>query len=139
MNGPPFDPHYFDSLANFGETVEPMTTCNGHNAKAPTFRRIINPADWEGVPVPPREWIVPDYIPHKTVTLLYGDGATGKSLLAMQLAAARALAGEWIGLLPEPGQTLVLSAEDDADEMQRRLDDIRKFYGVRMVWARTQS
>ena len=87
----------------------------------------------EGVPVPPREWIVSDYIPHKTVTLLFGDGGTGKSLLALQLASARALAREWIGLLPEPGQTLVLSAEDDADELQRRLDDIRKFYNVRMA------
>ena len=40
----------------------------------PKLRLIINPADWEGLPVPPREWIVPDYIPHKTVTLLSGDG-----------------------------------------------------------------
>jgi AAA domain len=60
---------------------------NGHDAQeyeqstppVVTFRRIINPANWEGLPIPPREWIVPDYIPHKTVTLLGGDGATGKS------------------------------------------------------------
>lgn len=51
----------------------------------------------------------------------------------MQLAAGRALAREWIGLLPEPGRTLILSAEDDGDEMHRRLEDIRKFYGARMV------
>jgi RecA-family ATPase len=101
--------------------------------KTPTFNRIIDPTDWEGVPIPPREWIVPDYIPHKTVTLLYGDGATGKSLLGLQIAVARALSREWIGLLPDPGRTLILSAEDDADEMHRRLDDIRKFYGARMA------
>jgi RecA-family ATPase len=100
---------------------------------APAFRRIINPAEWEGLPVPVREWIVPDYIPHKTVTLLYGDGSTGKSLLALQLAAARALARDWIGLMPTPGRTLILSAEDDRDEMQRRLEDIRKHYGARML------
>ena len=99
----------------------------------PTFNRIINPTDWEGAPIPPQEWIVPDYIPHKTVTLLSGDGATGKSLLGLQIAVARALAREWIGLLPEPGRTLILSAEDDADEMHRRLDDIRKFYDARMA------
>jgi Mrp family chromosome partitioning ATPase len=102
MNGLPPDQHYVESLANLGEPLEPMTMLRGHDQRAPTFRRIINPADWEGVTVPPREWIVPDYIPHKTVTLLSGDGGTGKSLLAMQLAAARALARDWIGLLPEP-------------------------------------
>jgi RecA-family ATPase len=99
---------------------------------APTFRRVINPADWEGKPVPARKWIVPDVIPDETVAILSGDGAGGKSLLALQLGAARALGKEWIGLLPEPGRTLILSAEDDADEMHRRLDDIRKFYGARM-------
>jgi RecA-family ATPase len=97
------------------------------------FRRVINPAEWEGLPVPEREWIVPNYLPHKTATLLSGDGATGKSLLALQLATGRALAREWIGLMPEPGRTLILSAEDDADEMHRRLEDIRKFYGARMT------
>jgi len=109
---------------------------NGPDPRAtapPKFRCIINPADWEGLPVPPREWIVPGYIPHKTVTLLSGDGSVGKSLLALQLAAGRALAREWIGLMPEPGRTLILSAEDDADEMHRRLEDIRKFYGARMT------
>jgi RecA-family ATPase len=125
----PADSDYFPP----GEPVDFHTWRTGHKPKAPTFSRIINPADWEGLPVPPREWCVPGYIPHGTVTLLSGDGATGKSLLALQLAAARALAREWIGLLPEPGRTLVLSAEDDADEMQRRLEDIRKFYGARMA------
>ena len=109
---------------------------NGPDARAPQppkFRRIINPADWEDLPVPEREWIVPGYIPHKTVTLLSGDGSVGKSLLVLQLAVGRVLAHEWIGLMPEPGRTLILSAEDDGDEMHRRLEDIRKFYGARMT------
>lgn len=125
----PLHPSHFD----YEPPGEPWP--NGPAALAPQppkFRRIINPADWEDLPAPPREWIVPGYIPHKTVTLLSGDGSVGKSLLALQLAAGRALAREWIGLMPEPGRTLILSAEDDADEMHRRLEDIRKFYGARM-------
>lgn len=128
----PFDPRDY----NYNPPGEPIVRevwGNGHDAKAPGFCRIINPADWEGLPVPDREWIVPGYIPHRTVTLFYADGGTGKSLLALQLAIGRALGREWIGLLPEPGRTLILSAEDDEEEMHRRTDDVRKFYGARMA------
>jgi RecA-family ATPase len=90
----------------------------------------INPAVWEGVEVPVREWIVQNLIPAHTVTLLTGDGAAGKTTLALQLAAARALDRNWIGTTPQPGRTLVLSAEDDADELHRRMNAIRVHYGV---------
>jgi RecA-family ATPase len=99
----------------------------------PKFKRVINPADWEGTTIKPRKWIVPDVIIDESVSLLYGDGATGKSLIALQLAAGRALGKEWIGLCPEPGKTLILSAEDDEDEMKRRLNDIRQLHGA--SWA----
>jgi RecA-family ATPase len=102
----------------------------GDNGHKPKFSRIINPANWEGLRVSDRETIVPDYIPDKTVTLFSGDGGTGKSILSLQLGVARAIAREWIGLMPKPGKTLILSCEDDSDEMWRRLDDIRKFYNA---------
>jgi archaellum biogenesis ATPase FlaH len=116
-------------LADSAETYE-FPQPSAHEA-APSFRRIINPADWEGVPVPERKWIVPDYIPHAAVTMLSGDGGIGKSILALQLAAARALGRDWIGLLPEPGRTLVLSTEDDSNELHRRMDNVRRLYGTR--------
>lgn len=46
----------------------------------------------------PREWLVPDLIPSGTVTLLGGDGGTGKSLLALQLAVSVATDSAWLGL-----------------------------------------
>jgi RecA-family ATPase len=100
--------------------------------------RAFNPAGWQGKRAPPRKSIVPDYIPDETVTLLYADGGTGKSYLKLQLAVARALAKEWIGLLPAPGRTLVLSTEDDLDEMWRRIEGMIEaetgpFVGARMV------
>jgi hypothetical protein len=104
----------------------------GEVAELPRLR-VINPADWEGVPVPSREWIVQDFIPAGTVSLLYGDGAVGKSTLALQLAAARALARDWITTVPTPGRTLVLSAEDDDQELHRRLDAVRAHYCA--AWA----
>lgn len=98
---------------------------------------LFNPADFEGVEIPPRKWIVEDYIPDGTVTLLYADGGTGKDYLKLQIAAARAVSGKWIGLDVQPGRTLIISDEDDIHEMQRRLDGIRNFYGV--SWADLSS
>jgi RecA-family ATPase len=74
--------------------------------------------------IPRRRWIVPDYIPDRTVTMLAGDGGTGKSILALQLAVAVATGTEWIGLRPMEGVVLYVSAEDDVDEVHRRLADI---------------
>lgn len=79
-------------------------------------------SDWAGLPVPPRKWHVEDLIPGNTVTILGGDGGTGKSLLALQLAVATATGTNWIGReIDQPGRALVLSAEDDYEELQRRV------------------
>ena len=77
-----------------------------------------------GRPIPPRRWHVPRIIPAQTVTLLGGDGGTGKSLLAKQLAVSTALGSTWLGLPVEAGPALFLTAEDDRDEIHRRLADI---------------
>ncbi|TGP55768.1 AAA family ATPase [Mesorhizobium sp. M2D.F.Ca.ET.225.01.1.1] len=78
-------------------------------------------------PIPPREWHVEELIPAKTVTLLNGDGGTGKSLLALQLAVATIQEkgeGYWAGRAVRPGKVVYFSAEDDVDELHRRLADI---------------
>jgi RecA-family ATPase len=56
--------------------------------------------------------------------MLSGDGGTGKSLLALQLGFATATGGKWIGQNVAPGEVLYVGAEDDQDELQRRLADI---------------
>jgi RecA-family ATPase len=71
-------------------------------------------------------------IPALNVALLYGDGGLGKSLIAMQLAVARAVKQMWLGLKTAPGRTLVLSAEDDANELHRRLATIALHYKVKL-------
>jgi AAA domain len=81
-------------------------------------------------PVPPRSWHVKGVIPGRTVTLLFGDGGTGKSLLAKQLLASTALGLPWLGLSVEPGPCLFITAEDDRDEIHRRLFDIAAHLGA---------
>jgi RecA-family ATPase len=68
------------------------------------------------------------------VTLLQGDGATGKSLLALMLAVATAHGASWIGLEPvKRGPAVYLSAEDELPELHRRLDNITQHMGVSLA------
>jgi RecA-family ATPase len=74
--------------------------------------------------VPGREWFIEGLIPSRTVTLLYGDGGLGKSLLALQIGAASALGMQVVGLDPMPGRVLYVAAEDEEAEFHRRLATI---------------
>lgn len=82
-------------------------------------------SNWADTPAPPREWLVPEFIPNAAVTLLSGDGGTGKSLIALQLGVAVATGKPWLGqTIDRPGEVLFLSAEDTQDELHRRLESI---------------
>ena len=87
---------------------------------------IFRACDLDGQPVPERVWHVHDLIPANTVTLLSGDGGTGKSLCALQLAVSTALQRPWLGLAVRHGKAVYLSAEDDKAELHRRLADITR-------------
>lgn len=95
-------------------------------ARASTF---YSAATLKGKPVPTRQWLVPGMVPQKTVTLFSGDGGTGKSLLALQLAVAAVAGTSWIGKSVQQGSALLISAEDDDEELHRRLDDILQAEG----------
>lgn len=90
---------------------------------------LIDPRQWVAPP-PPREWIVPDWVPRGVVTGLYGDGAVGKSLIAMQLLSAMALGQPWFGQTVAPGRALGVFCEDDETELQRRQWAINRSFGT---------
>lgn len=81
-------------------------------------------------PVPRRVWHVESLIPSRVVTLLQGDGGTGKSILALQLAVATVTGQRWLSQEVRPGNVVYLSAEDDRGELHRRLDAICTDYGI---------
>ena len=85
---------------------------------------LISPSEWQGVPIPQREWIVQDILPVGTVTMLSGEGGTGKSHIAMQLLVSAATGSPWLGQKVANVPTLGVHCEDDPDELQRRLGDI---------------
>ncbi len=92
----------------------------------------INLAIWDGVEPPARDWIVPDWIPSGCVTTLYGDGGTGKSLLAQMLATACATGGAWLGLPVTRCPVIGLWCEDDSAELISRQAAINAAMGVGM-------
>ncbi|EIG63496.1 AAA family ATPase [Bradyrhizobium sp. WSM1253] len=86
--------------------------------------KIIDPSDWEGQAIPERQWYLEGLIPNRQVTLLSGDGGTGKSLLAYQIGLAGVLGVETIEYRPAQGRVVYLAAEDDEGELKRRGHDI---------------
>lgn len=105
----------------------------------PLLRQGISPGDWLDRPIPPRRWVVDGLIPVGGVTLLYGDGALGKSLLAMQLQAACAIGTTWLGQVTMQCPSVGFYTEDDADEIHRRGADIYRHYGVALNDPSLQS
>jgi RecA-family ATPase len=83
------------------------------------------------VVVPEREWLVEGAIPHENVTLLSGDGGLGKTILALMLGTALATKSNWLGFESMQGPFLYIGAEDDVDEIHRRLDQIRVEMGTK--------
>jgi RecA-family ATPase len=94
---------------------------------------FINMAAWDDAPPPPRQWAVPEVIPLRQPTLLTGEGAIGKSIVELMLAAAHPIGHECLGLHPVEGPSLYVGAEDEGDELHRRLYDICNAYGVRFA------
>ena len=91
--------------------------------------RFYSAATLKGSTVPPREWVVQDLIPRNTVTLYSGDGGAGKSLTALQLVVAVVALCAWMGRSVAHGKAIYLTAEDDNEELHRRLDDILRATG----------
>jgi hypothetical protein len=80
---------------------------------------------------PPREWLLGNQFCRKFVSGLTAPGATGKSATRlvqyMSLATARELAGQHVF---KRTKVLVISMEDDRDELRRRLKAARLHHGV---------
>lgn len=102
----------------------------GGPGASPPKIEIVTASSLAKSSVPNRRWLVRDMIPDRTVSLITGDGGVGKSLLCLQLAVATASGTGWIGAVPDPGDVLYVSAEDDLDELHRRLAQICTTTGV---------
>jgi RecA-family ATPase len=109
-----------------GKIPGPATKAVHYESEPVIKPRRISAAWLNGKPVPDRDWLVPGLIPARNVTLLYGDGGTGKSLVALQLAASTAIGALFFGRPVDQGRVEFLTAEDSLDELHRRLVDVAR-------------
>lgn len=95
---------------------------------------------------PPREWLINGKggLPRNVVGCIAGQGGCGKTLFALQLAVSIASGVDCLGgafQLAQSGPVLMALAEDDMDEVDRRMHRIRSEIGVSTldalhVWPR---
>jgi RecA-family ATPase len=90
----------------------------------------IDMSNWDNEPVPERKWAIRDCVPLHQAGLFSGEGGTGKSIIELMKNVAHVTGKDWLGLLPEPGPTIYVGAEDSEDEVHIRLAAIAEHYGV---------
>jgi RecA-family ATPase len=93
-------------------------------------RNSVDMSNWDNEPVPERKWAIRDCVPLHQAGLFSGEGGTGKSILELTKDVAHVTGKDWLGLLPEPGPTIYVGAEDSEEEVHIRLAQIAKHYGV---------
>jgi hypothetical protein len=92
--------------------------------------QFVSASDLLRRPLKPRRFLAGEAIPLGQVTDLRGDGKTGKSTLGLQLCVAAVTGRSWLNMPIEHGPAIYLAAEDDEDEVQRRLSALTVHYAV---------
>jgi RecA-family ATPase len=105
---------------------QPKAGPNGDSKPPPDIDELesVCAASLAGQPVSPRKSIVDSFIPDSSPSLFMGDGGTGKSLIALQLAVAMDSGSDWLRLPVCGGPVVFLTAEDDLPEVHRRLEAV---------------
>ncbi len=96
-------------------------------------QRLFTPVplyDLQDIELAPPEFIVDKIIPRGVVTLLGGHGGSGKSVLALVIAAHIAAGRHFAGLEVRQGRALFVSLEDSGELVKWRLRAICESYSL---------
>lgn len=80
-------------------------------------------ADLFSKELPPRDWMVEDWLQRSDVALLAGYMGSGKTTLIYDLALALALGRPWAGLMQVPAKRRVLLLDEEMGE-----EDLRRYF-----------
>jgi len=92
--------------------------------------RVVPLDDLDSADLPPQAWAWQGYIPATEVTMLGAHGGTGKSTVALMLAAATATGQPLFGVPTRAAPVVIFSAEDGADTLRRRLRHVLRSMGL---------
>lgn len=93
----------------------------------PSPFRPMMPLEHGALSLPPRQWLIRDFMEMNTLSAIVAAGASGKSLLSLGITIGLALGDlRWLGLQAEdeerrPQTVVLVNNEDDEHELQRRL------------------
>jgi RecA-family ATPase len=121
-----YDPALADKLIR----LESKPRIKRAETQSPAPLPYLDMSNWDANPAPDREWAVDNRIPMYQPHLTTGHGAIGKSLLELTRAVAHVLGKPWLGMPVRQGPVIYLGAEDEADELHRRLEAILRYYGA---------
>jgi RecA-family ATPase len=91
--------------------------------------RMVNGPALAVEPEPLVEWIVEDIIALEHLTIVSGNGGTGKTTLIAMLMIAMQICGEWLGMLVKQGDVLFVTSEEGKKDANRMLRAILKALG----------
>jgi RecA-family ATPase len=88
----------------------------------------VSPAAWRGKEPAPQRWLASARVPLGDLTILAGDGGSGKTEIATELLVSVAGGlGDWLGsVLEETGPALFVSCEEPEENIRDRVERICK-------------
>lgn len=91
----------------------------------------VTPTKWKGTPSAPQRWLAVGRIPSNDVTILAGNGGSGKTEISVQLLVyIAANINHWLGSTIENGPALFISCEDPEHDIRDRIERISKHVNI---------
>ena len=133
--GPKDAPAQADDGLDEWESVDEDGVISIVSPKLNDLSGLIRASEIRG-PIPDREWLLDQWFPAKSVSMLFGQGGVGKTLLIHQLANCVATGADFIGFETRKMPVLMVLCEDDQTELSRRQLSINAWLEVNDVTGR---
>ena len=103
------------------EAVEPDEEDTSRQPSGPDVQPLLGTEEPD-----PMQWRVADFVPEDHLTMLVGDGGTGKSILALYLSLRICTGHPFLGMGTRKGRVLYIDHELDRNEQLRRVHRIAR-------------